>query len=86
MEKWALDEMQQITFVKAARANEKNFPDEGVFLKAMTIEGARFNNTGLLDELTTKIYEECPPILLSFHKPKEGAKKENWDEICRCPV
>lgn len=86
IEKWALDEMSQITFVKAAKSNERNMPEEGVFIKGMTVEGARFNNQGLLDELTTKIYDEVPPILLSFHKPKETAKKENLDEICCCPV
>lgn len=54
-EKWSLDEMEQETFVKAARSQDRNIPDEGVFLRGMTIEGAKFNNTGLLDELSTKI-------------------------------
>jgi len=54
-DKWALDEMIQEIFIKAARAQDKNIPDEGVFLKGITIEGAKFNNSGLLDELTTKI-------------------------------
>jgi len=54
-DKWSLDEVIQEVFIKAARAQDKNMPDEGVFLRGMTIEGARFNNSGLLDELVSKI-------------------------------
>jgi len=84
-DKWALDEVIQETFIKAARAQDKNIPEEGVFIRGMTIEGARFNNSGLLDELTSKIYEEVPPIMVSFKKRVEGGKKENEDDICPCP-
>jgi len=86
-EKWSLDEMIQEVFVKAAKAGDKNMPDEGVFLKGLTVEGARFNNTGMLDELTNRIYDECPPIMISFKKgnPDANQKDKNYDDTQSVP-
>lgn len=53
----------------------------------LTIEGAKFGPFGNLDELTSKIYEDCPPIFINYKKKGESNKKEvSEDDICQCPV